>query len=69
MGNQKIFHKTIYDLKSLSKILTIVNFNNIKKYNWRETCHSDFDDHSQAYWPHMDKTKGTLISLNVECVK
>ena len=41
----------------------------IKKYNWRKTEHSMFDDHSQAYLPHMDKENGILISLNVECVK
>ena len=36
---------------------------------WRETEHSQFDDHSQAYVPHMDKENGVLISLNVECNK
>ena len=30
---------------------------------------SDFDDHSQAYLPHMDKENGTSMSLNVECIK
>jgi hypothetical protein len=29
----------------------------------------EFDDHSQAYLPHMDKENGTLISLNIEAVK
>jgi predicted SAM-dependent methyltransferase len=38
-------------------------------YDWRKTSHAHFDDHSQAYIPHMDKENGTLISLNVECVK
>jgi hypothetical protein len=28
-----------------------------------------FDDHSQAYIPHMDKENGTLISLNIETIK
>jgi hypothetical protein len=44
-------------------------FFNIIKFDWRETEHSDFDDHSQAYIPHMDKTNGTLISLNIETLK
>ena len=42
---------------------------NIDKYDWSKTEHSKFDDHSQAFLPHMDKQNGTLISLNVECVK
>ena len=40
-----------------------------KWYDWEQTEHSKFDDHSQAYIPHMDKENGTLISLNVECIK
>ena len=36
---------------------------------WEETEHAQFDDHSQAYLPHMDKENGTLMSLNVECIK
>ncbi|HAI38830.1 MAG TPA: methyltransferase, partial [Maribacter sp.] len=39
------------------------------KYDWRQTEHAKFDDHSQAYIPHMDKENGTLISLNIEAVK
>ena len=31
--------------------------------------HSDIDDYSQAYIPHMDKDNGTLMSLNVEAIK
>jgi hypothetical protein len=42
---------------------------NVVEYDWRKTEHSKFDDHSQAYIPHMDKDHGTLISLNVECTK
>ena len=44
-------------------------FEDTKKYDWRETEHSMFDDHSQAYIPHMDKENGTLISLNLESTK
>ena len=64
-----IYHKTTYDLKSLNNLLTKVKFQDIKTYNWRETEHACFDDHSQAYIPHMDKDNGVLISLNVECKK
>ena len=44
-------------------------FKNIKLYDWRETEHSQFDDHSQAYFPHLDKENGLLVSLNIECQK
>lgn len=69
MGSQKIYHKTVYDFNSLKNVLEGLGFSNVKKYEWRETCHSSFDDHSQAYIPHMNKESGTLISLNVECTK
>lgn len=63
------YHKTTYDFKSLKKVLKQAGFNNIKKYNWQETIHKDYDDYSQAYIPHMDKENGILISLNVEANK
>ena len=69
MKNQKIYHKTTYDYISLKHLLTNLNFNDIKLYDWKQTEHSQFDDHSQAYIPHMDKENGVLISLNVECTK
>ena len=69
MGDTMIYEKTAYDLVSLKALLELVGFRNVKKYDWRETEHAHFDDHSQAYVPHMDKENGTLISLNVECVK
>ena len=69
MGNQMIYHKTVYDFDSLKLLLKNLNMQNIEKYDWRKTEHSNFDDHSQAYIPHMDKKNGTLISLNVECIK
>jgi len=69
MGDKTIFHKTAYDFHSLKKLLISVGMKKIRKYDWEETSHSKYDDHSQAYLPHMDKENGTLISLNVECVK
>jgi predicted SAM-dependent methyltransferase len=69
MSEQTIYHKTTYDFDSLQKVLESVGFNNVEKYDWKTTEHSAHDDHSQAYIPHMDKENGTLISLNVECVK
>jgi len=69
MSDKTIYHKTVYDFNDLSEILTRCGFSHIKKYDWRNTEHAEFDDHSQAYIPHMDKENGTLISLNVEATK
>jgi predicted SAM-dependent methyltransferase len=66
MQNKNIFHKTVYNFESLKSVLESAKFYNISRYNWRETEHRKYDDHSQAYIPHMDKENGTLISLNVE---
>ena len=67
--SKTVYHKTTYDLDSLEELLKSVGMENIHKYSWRETEHSEFDDHSQAFLPHMYKEKGKLISLNVECTK
>ncbi len=69
MGDQTIYHKTTYDIKSLTTVLESAGFKNIKRYRWTETEHANHDDHSQAYIPHMDKENGYLISLNVEGIK
>jgi len=69
MGDEVIYHKTVYDFWDLSEVLTYCGFKDVRKYDWTETEHSEFDDHSQAYIPHMDKENGTLISLNVEATK
>ena len=68
-GTRIMYHKTTYTFDSLKKILEENGFCNITRYNWRETIHKDYDDHSQAYFPHMDKENGLLISLNIEAVK
>lgn len=69
MGDKFIYHKTVYDYMSLAKLLRDVGFSNVKHYNWRKTEHVDYDDHSQAYLPKMDKENGVLVSLNVEATK
>ena len=69
MSDQTIYHKTVYDFNSLKELLKSLGFNNIISYNWKETDHSQHDDHSQAYYPHMEKENGLLISLNVEATK
>lgn len=69
MGEETIYHKTVYDFKSIKKVLNESGFKDVKYYDWKNTSHAEFDDHSQAYLPHMDKENGILMSLNVECVK
>lgn len=67
--NKIIYHKTVYDFKSLSALLNKVGFKDTHMYNWREVMPEGFDDHAQAYFPHMNKERGLLISLNVEATK
>tara|TARA_Y100001949_G_scaffold85567_1_gene72333 strand:- start:494 stop:1030 length:537 start_codon:yes stop_codon:yes gene_type:complete len=69
MGDKTIYHKTTYDYSSLTALLNGIGMRKVKKYNWKNTEHAQFDDHSQAYLPDMDKENGTLISLNIECIK
>ena len=69
MGDKLIYHKTVFDFKSLKKILEDIGMKDISIYDWRKTEHAQFDDHSQAYLPHFEKEKGILISLNVESKK
>ncbi|HTW96844.1 MAG TPA: methyltransferase domain-containing protein [Candidatus Methylomirabilis sp.] len=68
-GPKILYHKTVYNFDDLEQLLTENGFKNVRRYDWRQTIHKDFDDHSQAYFPHMDKEKGLLISLNVEAEK
>lgn len=63
------YHYCAWDFNSLQNDLELVGFTDVKRYNWRETEHSDIDDFSQAYIPHMDKDNGQLMSLNIECIK
>ena len=38
----------------------------MQQWDWREVDHGKYDDHSQAYYPHMDKENGIAVSLNIE---
>ena len=68
-GQKIIYHRTVYDFNSLRGLLEQAGFGDVRRYDWRETMHKDYDDHSQAYFPHMDKESGLLVSLNVEAAK
>lgn len=63
------FHHIIFDEESLTARLRNIGFVECRPWDWRSTEHSDVDDYSQAYLPHMDKANGTLVSLNIEAVK
>ena len=69
MGDKIIYHKTAYDFDSLKNTLESIGMGDVETYDWRETEHGKFDDHSQSYLPHMDKENGKLMSLNVQCKK
>ena len=62
-------HYNVFDFASLRHDLEEAGFSNVSLYDWRETEHAAIDDYSQAYYPHMDKQNGTLVSLNVTAVK
>jgi predicted SAM-dependent methyltransferase len=64
-----VYHKTVYDFGSLADVLATAGFSGARRYDWRSTVHKEYDDFSQAYFPHMAKHSGTLISLNVEANK
>ena len=68
-GPKRPYHRTVYDFASLSRLLSQNGFVSVRRYDWRQTVHKDYDDHSQANFPHMDKDNGLLISLNVEASK
>ena len=66
-----IYHKTVYDKKSLTELLERTGFSDIGIWDWREVFKNNlkYDDHSQAYFPHMDKENGIHVSLNIQCKK
>jgi len=63
------FHHIIWDFNSLKQDLESIGFVGIKRYDWRDTIHSNVDDYSQSYLPHLDKTNGILMSLNIIALK
>ena len=68
-GVINLYHKTAYNFDSLKEVLVSAGFCSVERYRWQDTAHKDYDDHSQAYYPHMDKEDGILVSLNMECKK
>jgi predicted SAM-dependent methyltransferase len=68
-GSQVLYHRTVYDERSLRATLERAGFNNVRRWDWRQTLHREHDDFAQAYVPHLDKAHGRLVSLNVEADK
>ena len=71
-GGQKYdydYHFCGWDFPTLKNELELLGFRDVKVYDWRKTDHFYVDDYSQAYLPHMDKTGGQLMSLNIEATK
>lgn len=68
-GQLTLYSKTVYCERSLRKLLLKNGFGNPELWDWRLTEHAMIDDHSQAYFPHLEKQKGLLISLNMQAVK
>jgi predicted SAM-dependent methyltransferase len=64
-----IYYRMTYDYPTLRATLFQAGFRSVRRYDWRQTVHRDYDDYSQAYLPHLDKEKGTMMSLNVEARK
>ncbi len=70
IGEEKyVYHKTTFDFKSAERVLEDAGFKNIELWDWRTTEHCEIDDYSQAYFPHMEKNKGVLFNLNIQCQK
>ena len=65
---QLIYHRTAYDFSALEALLHEHGFDDVRRWDWRQTF-QDHDDFSQAYFPHMDRDHGLLISLNVEATR
>lgn len=67
-NHPKNVHTVAFDDETLTIALQKVGFKSVRRWDWKDTEHQDFDDYSQAYLPHMNKT-GRLMSLNVEAIK
>ena len=68
-GSKTLYHKTTYDENSCAKLLKECGFIEPERWDWRTTEHAHIDDHSQAYFPHMQKDSGILVSLNLQARK
>jgi hypothetical protein len=68
-NHPKNYHTVTFDPFSLGEALRKVGFVNVRRWNWRETDHADFDDYASSYLPHLDKSAGMHMSLNMQADK
>ncbi|OGV35176.1 MAG: methyltransferase [Lentisphaerae bacterium GWF2_45_14] len=64
-----IYHKTVYDRKSLKSLLESNGFRDTTEWDWRRELPTGYDDYSRAYYPHMDLDNGICTSLNMQALK
>lgn len=62
-------HGAVFNFVVLRRYLEKHKFINIRRYDYREFLPTDFDDLSQCFIPHLCKTDGIIMSLNVEAYK
>lgn len=67
--NEYDFHKNVFDYARLKQYLIEARFTDVRHWNWRKTEHTNIDDYSRAYLPHMDFDRGINTSLNLEATK
>lgn len=63
-----IYHRTVFDYKSLTSLLRDSGFKDIVKFDpisFLAQFDPNYDDHSLAFFPHMDRS-GVQVSL---CLK
>ena len=68
ISNERIlYHKQIFDEESLKNLLEKKGFIKIRRWDFGELRALDpnYDDHSRAYFPHMDFENGIHLSLNI----
>lgn len=59
-------HTMAFDDKTLSESMVAAGLRDIRWWDWKKTEHTQFDDYSQCFLPHLDKENGKLMSLNLE---
>lgn len=78
MGDQIIYHKTVYNYEHLRDVLQKAGFTGERLWDYKATEHAAFDDCARAHIPHdpaaiksgnFDPENHILISLNMEAVK
>lgn len=65
LGSSTIYHKTVYNLESLTSLMTKSGFVDVGRFNptaFLASIDPEFDDYSLAFSPHLDRS-GIQVSL------